>query len=280
VTVRVPAGVPHGGPIVAWSDTHDVGSRDVAAEPSPVQARQWAARVCSRRGLEPTARPTQDVSCIRQAARTLFTGPVELEPPSEPVLPPAPSGMQRGRSGIARVRWPKVGSTRVAGRPGSRTVQTPPGAASRPRSGSLPGRVRPGSPSRDRGCHADRAVARRSSFLARCGAGPRPAAIAPTCVVAVVKSRSVGARAVTPTGGVSPHWAAWPLATLLSPGRSVHLVRLGHIRRYRDWRIANTPKATNPSAAAVSRNLPNGCARIVCIAPSSPCFCRSKVSVA
>lgn len=128
---------------VEWSDTHDVGSRDVAAEPSPVQAGQWAARVCSRRGLEPTARPTQDVSCIRQAARTLFTGPVELKPPTEPVLPPAPSGMQRGRSGIARVsRWPKVGSTRGAGRPGSRTVQTPPGAASRPRSGSLPGRVR------------------------------------------------------------------------------------------------------------------------------------------
>jgi hypothetical protein len=55
----------------------------------------------------------------------------------------------------------------------------------------------------------------------------------------------------------------------------------GHIRRYRDWRIANTPKATNPSATAVSRNLPNGCATIVCIAPSNPCsFCRSKVSVA
>jgi hypothetical protein len=55
----------------------------------------------------------------------------------------------------------------------------------------------------------------------------------------------------------------------------------GHIRRYRDCKIANTPKATNPSAAAVSRNLPNGCARIVCNAPSNPCAsCRSKVSVA
>ncbi len=55
----------------------------------------------------------------------------------------------------------------------------------------------------------------------------------------------------------------------------------GHIRRYRDCRIANTPKATNPSATAVSRNLPNGCVRIVCIAPSNPgVFCRSKVSVA
>jgi hypothetical protein len=55
----------------------------------------------------------------------------------------------------------------------------------------------------------------------------------------------------------------------------------GHIRRYRDWRIANTPKAANPSATAVSRYLPTGCARIVCNAPSSPCaFCRSKVSVA
>jgi hypothetical protein len=62
-----------------------------------------------------------------------------------------------------------------------------------------------------------------------------------------------------------------------APGRS----GAGHIRRYRDWRIANTPKATNPSAAAVSRNLPNGCARIVCSAPSNPCaFCRSKVTVA
>jgi hypothetical protein len=59
------------------------------------------------------------------------------------------------------------------------------------------------------------------------------------------------------------------------------LVRLGYIRRYRDWSIANRPKATNPSATAVSRNLPKGCARIVCSAPSSPCaFCRSKVSVA
>jgi len=53
-----------------------------------------------------------------------------------------------------------------------------------------------------------------------------------------------------------------------------------HIRRYRDWRIANAPKATNPSAAAVSRNLPNGWATIVCMAPSSPCFWRSAVSVA
>src|SRR5665648_140636 len=75
-------------------------------------------------------------------------------------------------------------------------------------------------------------------------------------------------------------WARWLIPyvgyprrstdDVLSPGRSVHLVRLGHIRRYRDWRIANTPKATNPSAAAVSRNLPNGCARIVCIAPWAP----------
>ena len=54
----------------------------------------------------------------------------------------------------------------------------------------------------------------------------------------------------------------------------------GHIRRYRDWRIANAPKATNPAATAVSKNLPNGCAAIVCIAPSKPVLCRSKVSVA
>ena len=54
-----------------------------------------------------------------------------------------------------------------------------------------------------------------------------------------------------------------------------------HIRRYRDWRIANTPKATNPSATAVSRNLPNGCVRIVCSAPSNPgVFWRSKLRVA
>jgi hypothetical protein len=71
-------------------------------------------------------------------------------------------------------------------------------------------------------------------------------------------------------------------ATGLAPPARDALGRTGagHIRRYRDWSIANTPKATKPSAAAVSRNLPNGCARIVCIAPSSPCFCRSKVSVA
>ena len=56
---------------------------------------------------------------------------------------------------------------------------------------------------------------------------------------------------------------------------------LSYIRRYRDWSSANRPKATNPSAAAVSKNLPNGCARIVCSAPSNPCaFCRSKVTVA
>lgn len=128
---------------VEWSDTHDVGSRDVAAEPSPVQAGQWAARVCSRRGLEPTARPTQDVSCIRQAARTLFTGPVSSNPRANRYSLVRLRNAKRALSGIARVsRWPKVGSTRVAGRPGSRTVQTPPGAASRPRSGSLPGRVR------------------------------------------------------------------------------------------------------------------------------------------
>jgi hypothetical protein len=55
----------------------------------------------------------------------------------------------------------------------------------------------------------------------------------------------------------------------------------GYIRRYRDWSSANRPKATNPSATAVSRNLPNGCARVVCSAPSSPCACcRSKVSAA
>ena len=54
-----------------------------------------------------------------------------------------------------------------------------------------------------------------------------------------------------------------------------------YILRYRDWRIAKTPKAANPSATAVSRNLPSGCVRIVCIAPSSPgVFWRSKLSVA
>jgi hypothetical protein len=57
--------------------------------------------------------------------------------------------------------------------------------------------------------------------------------------------------------------------------------QIGYIRRYRDWSIANRPKAMNPSATAVSRNLPNGCARIVCSAPSSPCaLSRSKVSAA
>jgi hypothetical protein len=65
------------------------------------------------------------------------------------------------------------------------------------------------------------------------------------------------------------------------PGAWVWLVCQGYIRRYRDWRIENRPKAAKPSATAVSRNLPNGCARIVCSAPSSPCaFFRSKVSVA
>ena len=54
-----------------------------------------------------------------------------------------------------------------------------------------------------------------------------------------------------------------------------------YMRRYRDWSMANRPNAANPSATAVSRNLPNGCARMVCMAPSSPCaFCGSKVSVA
>ena len=73
--------------------------------------------------------------------------------------------------------------------------------------------------------------------------------------------RGVGPARDVPTSGVS--------------------VRRGHIRRYRDWRNANRPKATNPSATAVSRNLPNGCARIVRSAPSSPCvFCGSKVSAA
>jgi hypothetical protein len=58
-------------------------------------------------------------------------------------------------------------------------------------------------------------------------------------------------------------------------------VQMGYMRRYRDWSIANRPKAMNPSATAVSRSLPNGCARIVCSAPSSPCaFSRSKVSAA
>ena len=54
-----------------------------------------------------------------------------------------------------------------------------------------------------------------------------------------------------------------------------------YIRRYRDSSSANRPKAKNPSATAVSRNLPSGCARIVCSAPSSPgAFCCSKVSAA
>jgi len=58
----------------------------------------------------------------------------------------------------------------------------------------------------------------------------------------------------------------------------VHWVQLGYIRRYRDWSIANRPKATKPRATAVSKNLPNGCAAIVCSVPSRPgAFCRSKV---
>lgn len=198
---------------VEWSDTHDVGSRDVAAEPSPVQAGQWAARVCSRRGLEPTARPTQDVSCIRQAARTLFTGPVARTPERTGTPSCAFRNAKRAlwnRSGFSMAESrvdPRRRSARVADGPDTawRCLKASERQFARARA--------PGSPSRDRGCHADRAVARRSSCLARCGAGPRPAAIAPTCVVAVVKSRSVGPRAVTPTGGVSPHWAAWPLAT-------------------------------------------------------------------
>jgi hypothetical protein len=94
------------------------------------------------------------------------------------------------------------------------------------------------------------------------------------------------------------HWATWPLRSHGQPGASpVSDVRprrpqtgpdrvdqgqeMGYIRRYRAWSIANRPKATNPSATAVRRNFPNGCARIVCSAPSSPCACcRSKVSVA
>ena len=67
------------------------------------------------------------------------------------------------------------------------------------------------------------------------------------------------------------------------PGEAPPRDRSGddYILRYRDWRIAKTPKAANPSATAVSRNLPSGCVRIVCIAPSSPgVFWRSKLSVA
>jgi hypothetical protein len=33
---------------------------------------------------------------------------------------------------------------------------------------------------------------------------------------------------------------------------------LGYIGRYRDWRVANRPKATNPTPTVVSKNLPNG----------------------
>src|SRR6478752_1411818 len=40
----------------------------------------------------------------------------------------------------------------------------------------------------------------------------------------------------------------------------------GHIRRYLACSKANRPKATNPNATAVSRNCPNGCARMVRIA--------------
>lgn len=86
------------------------------------------------------------------------------------------------------------------------------------------------------------------------------------------------ARLSASAGGSSPTtFAADPSAVR----RTTSCWRADYIRRYRDWSIANRPKATNPSATAVSRNLPNGCARIVCSAPSSPCaFCRSKVSVA
>jgi len=49
--------------------------------------------------------------------------------------------------------------------------------------------------------------------------------------------------------------------------------KLRHIRRYRAWRKANRPKATNPNATAVSRNWPNGCSRIVRIEPSRPFAC-------
>ena len=66
-----------------------------------------------------------------------------------------------------------------------------------------------------------------------------------------------------------------------SPSLDVDADQMGYIRRYRDWSIANRPKATNPSATAVRRYVPNGCARIVCSAPSSLCaFSRSKVSAA
>src|SRR5680860_303910 len=44
--------------------------------------------------------------------------------------------------------------------------------------------------------------------------------------------------------------------------------------------MANRPKATNPIASTVSRNLPDGCARSVCNAPFRPFLCGSKVTVA
>lgn len=47
----------------------------------------------------------------------------------------------------------------------------------------------------------------------------------------------------------------------------------GHMRRYRDWSMANRPKATNPRATAMSRKIPNGWAKIACSAPSKPCAC-------
>ena len=85
-------------------------------------------------------------------------------------------------------------------------------------------------------------------------------------------------------GAVGPGRWTFPggLGAWVSETRvSVHWVQLGYIRRYRDWSIANRPKATKPRATAVSKNLPNGCAAIVCSVPSRPgAFCRSKVSAA
>ena len=68
---------------------------------------------------------------------------------------------------------------------------------------------------------------------------------------------------------------------VLRNGEAVGPGAVDYMWRYRACRTANSPKATKPSATAVSRNRPDGWARIACIAPSRPwAFCCWKLSVA
>jgi hypothetical protein len=144
VTVRSTRWVPHGGPIsrvVRYSRCRLAGRRRRAES-----GASWA--VGRARVFSPRVRTNRSAHAGRFVYSTGSTDPVyrtrRAQTPERTGTPScAFRNAKRALSGIARVsRWPKVGSTRVAGRPGSRTVQTPPGAASRPRSGSLPGRVR------------------------------------------------------------------------------------------------------------------------------------------